>query len=540
MLDVTMFTAPRLPCSRRPAALRVWLVAMLALSACDGPGEPDASGVDAGSSTRDSGVAAMDAARPDAARQDASAQDAASTDSGAAGDAALIDSGPPPRTGIELITDRRFARGFNAQHPVSGAVVGTMSPGFASGAPAWQLGQWGSATSLSDATQTTLASGAVRWEDRYGALIIGPAGAAEADLTFRVDAVEEYGGVYRAADATRTWPHLLGEQRLSPPGAEGPGCPPLTELDQLIFSADARLLYDRQNRRAGYDPSRHAAQYLIYFTIQNLRDPAAPGYGDYLWFGLTLYDDRTAAPGLAVSGDDATGKLIYNIGLTPLTAGSLTDNEWHSLRADLLPHIRLALEEAWRRGYLPDSHDLADYRIGGMNLGWEIPGLNTAELQLRDLSLTYTSAAAPGERRFDFSTDGDREGWTAGNLGDPDAGPRGGVWTLVAADPDPVLQSPALGLPASEYRAVEVTLANDGNPAASARMQLFWSTAAEPAFSEARSLWLDVSNDGSWSTYRFDVSAAAGWAGTINRVRIDPIMYGDGHTVRVDQIVIAP
>ena len=45
------------------------------------------------------------------------------------------------------------------------------------------------------------------------------------------------------------------------------------------------------------------------------------------------------------------------------------------------------MNTAWARGFLPASHDLSDYRVGGMNLGWEVPGVLNVQMQLRDLSL---------------------------------------------------------------------------------------------------------------------------------------------------------
>ena len=45
------------------------------------------------------------------------------------------------------------------------------------------------------------------------------------------------------------------------------------------------------------------------------------------------------------------------------------------------------LGTAWGRGFLKDSRDLADYRIGGMNMGWEVPGLFDVEVQVRNLSM---------------------------------------------------------------------------------------------------------------------------------------------------------
>ena len=41
-------------------------------------------------------------------------------------------------------------------------------------------------------------------------------------------------------------------------------------------------------------------------------------------------------------------------------------------------------QAAWDRGCLTDSHDLGDYRLGGISVGWEVPGTFTAEVQVRN------------------------------------------------------------------------------------------------------------------------------------------------------------
>jgi len=442
----------------------------------------------------------------------------------------------------ELIADRHFTRGFIALEPGTSAPLGPMNPGFAPGAPVWDLAQHASPSSLNYVTPTTLPSGAKRWEDQYGAVTIGPYGSAEADLSLRIQAFEVYGGTYYTPTATKAWVHLLGAQLISAPGAVGPGCPPLPQLASLDFSVDARLLYDQQNIQAGYDPGKHTSSYLMYFTIQNLSNPGAPGYGDYLWFGVTLYDDRYPMPGLYAAQDSCeacTGKYIYNIGLEPLSNSSLNDQQWHSLSADLLPHILTALQKAWDLGYLPDSQNLADYRIGGMNLGWEIPGLNNSELQIRDLSLIYTESIIT-EVVYGFNSDGDTEGWTTKNIDQTFGGPSGGLWVMTVPGSDPIMLSPALQLNAGSYSTFSVTMANDGNPAPGSHMQVFWKKNGEPDFSEANSAWIAVYNHGGWATYTIDLAAHPNWSGQINQFRIDPIMYGDGHAIGVDAIVIAP
>ena len=48
---------------------------------------------------------------------------------------------------------------------------------------------------------------------------------------------------------------------------------------------------------------------------------------------------------------------------------------------------REALYEAWARGFVKDSRDVSDYRLGGMNMGWELTGINNVEMQVRNISL---------------------------------------------------------------------------------------------------------------------------------------------------------
>jgi hypothetical protein len=57
------------------------------------------------------------------------------------------------------------------------------------------------------------------------------------------------------------------------------------------------------------------------------------------------------------------------LGLAPFTSEVVAKGNWVAVYGDLLPHIRAGLDECWKRGFLPDSKDLADYRIGGIFLG---------------------------------------------------------------------------------------------------------------------------------------------------------------------------
>jgi hypothetical protein len=62
---------------------------------------------------------------------------------------------------------------------------------------------------------------------------------------------------------------------------------------------------------------------------------------------------------------------------------------------DLLPIVKDALEAAWERGFVSDSRDLADYRLGGVSIGWEVPGTFDVALQIRDVSLKAATGPRP-------------------------------------------------------------------------------------------------------------------------------------------------
>jgi len=442
----------------------------------------------------------------------------------------------------ELIADRRFRRGFIPLDQDTHAPSGVMPTGFCQESPIWDIAQWDSLGDLSQSTRETLPSGSVRWSNQYGSVTVGLLdNLDETDISFAVWAYQEYGGQYHTPTPDRVWVHLLAEQRISPPGVQRQGCPPLSALASLHFSMYAQLLKDEPHHQSGYDPNKHAAQFLLYFTVQNL-NPNSNGFPDYLWFGITPYDDRYDIVPPYIQGDLSgamgTGKLIYNLGGEPFITVGLTPQGPEQLFAkDILPDIRQALLEAWSRGYLPDSKVLSDYRIGGMNIGWEVPGLNDVEMRVRDLSLRY-------ERRpvtpvaFEFNHDGDREGWTAVNMTDSNSGPTNGRWILLVPGTDPHLISPTLNLQAATHPTLHVIVANDHNPSASSVFQVYWERFGEPGFREAWSVSTPISNGGNWQTLDIDLSANPEWRGEITRIRIDPVQSGDNHSIGIDRIAL--
>jgi len=310
---------------------------------------------------------------------------------------------------IPLIADPNFERGFEVLDPTPGALVvqGNLQWDASAGPPIWQLGQWSSQSTIFGVTPTLQPSGARAYVNADKQIIAGGGPAAtESDLILTINGQNEYGGVFRTI--SDPWPHLLVSQSISEPGGHlGSQAPSIADMASLDFQIDARLLYDNRITTGGYDPSIHASQYNIFYTVQNL-NTASTGFGDFLWFGTSLYDDRVDVTGQVVLVDGFSQKLIYGIGIEPFTSEKIADGNWMTIGGDLLPRMKSALQEAWNQGLLLDSQDFADYKIGGMNMGWEMPGLNDASLQIRNYSVIATVGVplTPG----DFDNDGDVDG----------------------------------------------------------------------------------------------------------------------------------
>ncbi|NOU36321.1 MAG: hypothetical protein HOO88_06090 [Kiritimatiellaceae bacterium] len=441
---------------------------------------------------------------------------------------------------VQLIADRHFQDGVIILAPVGGADEGLIQHKQPYGETWWRLAQWGSTQSIYGVSPAALASGSIQWSNSFKTVALGPQDSVDGDLILAVDSVNEYGGVYRKSG--ESWPAFLISQRISnPQGWFKNYAPSIADLNELIIDIEARLLYAQNIYTNGYSSGLHAAHFLIYFTVQNLQtNPKTADYGNYYWFGLALYDDRYPLPGLAVAQDGdgvtaGTGKLMYNIGIAPFCTTGLRTGEWKRVTGDILPHIKAGLQEAWALGYLTNSFNYADYKIGGMNMGWEVPGLSRVAMQVRNFGLqAYGLNFA---RPYEFNTSGEADGWGYTNLTDQGApGATNGTWVLTAATNDPQLIGPPMRLNASLYQRILIRTANAGNPVAASIAQLYWKRSGDAEFSDDRSVSLAVAAGGGWKEYLFDVSGNTNWSGEIIQLRFDPVLYGDGHSVGVDYI----
>jgi hypothetical protein len=294
---------------------------------------------------------------------------------------------------FQMIDDPHFQTGVTVLHPTTGVVQGPLQYTTANGTPRWQLAQWNSKQSIYGATPSAL-GGATQWQNSYKSVVEGPTSAPSADLRLGVNSINEYGNKYRSVNDP--WPALLVQQSISEPGGwRSSTAPSLARMTQASLSLEVQLTKADNRYTTGYNASIHASQFPLYFTVQNL-NPASSGYGRYLWFGIGIYDDRYTVTDSFQLMDAGTGSLIYSIGLSDLgKAQGPQLGQWLSISADILPLMKNALTYAWAHGILTESQDYADYKIGAMNIGWEVTGLADVNMQVRDLDLTVTAIPEP-------------------------------------------------------------------------------------------------------------------------------------------------
>ena len=278
----------------------------------------------------------------------------------------------------ELIGDNQFRRGFTlfetkpGQHIRYGEVDGFQKHS----KPVWSLLQWSSKFPL-DLSALRKTDSTITCSNVAKTVTIFRTSRNSADLSLSVNSMPEYGE--HARKAGEPWVHLLVEQTFDRP-------PALTNLCAARLHVEARLLRSTNLHRSNYSPETHAAQFQIFFIVQN-RDRQSRSYGDMVWFGVPIYDNRRRFPGSFKAQDfGGTEKFIFTPAGETFTTNSAHGGRWIVIEKDLLPLMQEAVNAAFAAD-LVKSKDLGEYRISGMNMGWELPGTFDVEMQIQKLSL---------------------------------------------------------------------------------------------------------------------------------------------------------
>jgi hypothetical protein len=286
---------------------------------------------------------------------------------------------------FELLRDARFSLGFKLIEPAPGKkafVKNLQAPG-TKAEPQWYLCQWHSRHCLGSAPRVVLAPGTVECTNHAKSLRFGQGSDEVADLVLGVDARAEYQG--RMRQNGQAWPHLLIEQ-------DDVSIHPFRDVARIDMHIEARLLKHERFELSGYTPKLHTAQFQLTLIIQN-RNRESPGFGDFIWFNVQIYDERQRFSPLNAAQDtaDPSAKMIYAPPTALFTDRSVHDGDWVSFSKDIYPVMQEALDTARARGYLSTSPNNADFAVSSVILGWEVPGISCVEMQVRNLCLNLCS-----------------------------------------------------------------------------------------------------------------------------------------------------
>jgi len=294
----------------------------------------------------------------------------------------------------ELFGDLNFERGFrvtsNRDNP---GVLGDLRLPFDGETPSEEKPLWGLAT---HASKYNIAQGSFTADEKTAAAttpgqIVSRSKDDKGVVTLKlgVRTENEYDAP-RKSD--QLWVHLLltrdfvGSERVA-----------FKDVDSMVFSCDARVSNVAKTDPTGaYDPNLHTTQASVYFALPN-GNPDSPDFQDYIWFGVSFYDERyeIQTDYVKVDGDPktiGTGKLIYRLGeqrtIDDLMEGvNPISQEWVHIEIDLSKYLPGAIKAAHEQGFLLNSEP-DDFVVAHFNYGWETPGTYRSDLELKNVRLT--------------------------------------------------------------------------------------------------------------------------------------------------------
>lgn len=271
---------------------------------------------------------------------------------------------PTTPTEIELIPgfEKGFTlTGYDSRYPENHD-IGRLEYGEQADVTHWRIGQWGATKNLIDSVHT-IENNVHYYKDGSKTLAIND---NTGGFTLGVDGSKDY--TKDRADGEE-WIHFILEVMPFPNKVQ------IKDLDYIDYYLEFTLTKAINNNIA-YNPNLHTALFIWYITLNNL-NPKSPGYGDYMWFGVPVYDYRyDYSPFFAQqdSGkEDRTDKFIVNLAGETVLHDTVTLDIPQILSVDVYPHLKNAVSLAKERGFLTQT-TLEDLSIGSMYIGWELPG----------------------------------------------------------------------------------------------------------------------------------------------------------------------
>lgn len=275
--------------------------------------------------------------------------------------------------------DEDYLNGFSVYttQEGNGTIVGNLKKDTSTTTPSWTIAQWNSQNDIVNGYRS-IQDDLWLWGDNSKQVFVRP---QTHTLGLLMNASSEY-----TADRVQNqpWPCILLNQEF-----DFNNHVKISELSSLIMNVDFNITKMENHMVGEVDPNLHAAQLLWYITVQN-RNVNSVDFGKYVWFGLQLYDSRYEFCPFFANEDGGkevnTGMFIYLQESQNFIQDVVVPNRTYSIQYNAYEKICEAFALAQSRGYLMNT-TFDDLYIGGMNIGWELPGTYDVCVEISDLNL---------------------------------------------------------------------------------------------------------------------------------------------------------
>ena len=284
---------------------------------------------------------------------------------------------------IEILKDSKFEKGFGAMGLTSaeGYVVRRVLDLDGGNHYDWLLAQWATRHSFEQEMEVVKEGDWVSFRNTAKEVKVLP---GQGKIQLNAAASREYEAPRQSG--SEPWVHLLIEQVFS-----GEQRVPFSEMEELVLELQFSVRKcENKMTAAEYNPGLHAAQIAWFITVENPEsDEITPeGRPDYMWFGLSIFDNRSDGMEDGEAPDFGTQKLISSIGKAKTLGEPVEVGKTYTIKYDILPEVKKAFERAQGYGFLKGA-DFEKMEIGSMNLGWELPGIFDVSFEIDKISIAY-------------------------------------------------------------------------------------------------------------------------------------------------------
>lgn len=332
---------------------------------------------------------------------------------------AYIKSGKTEGTGdvgtaaySDLIADHEFSKGFTVSVSKDGGEVqpdGSVklyhdealrmeSVGAdKSSVPEWTLAQWGSKYDFLDSYRLSYYEGgnALRIMSKgktlngeYVPAKVLDVNGSDSSIYIELNAQTEYDAPRRSGES---WPHVLLSQDFSDRLVH------VASQKEIVMAMEFEITKFEDCMGASADRNLHCAQFVFYVTLQN-RTKNSAGYGEYVWFGIGLWDNRNVGTVTSLFAaqdggkENNTGAFIYSPSSSlyyPELGGVVPEAHTPvSMRCNIVEAARAAFDLAKQRNFLSNTA-WEDLYVGGMNFGFEVTGTYNVGANISKVGIYY-------------------------------------------------------------------------------------------------------------------------------------------------------